>query len=220
MTVAVLTAQSGFAALAEHLENASADSGTHVVTLLGLGELTDPLAADVLTALDDCPVPVIAGLSGAVNASGLFVAAACDIVVADVDATISLADVDQDQLGYIARLLRTLPGALVRRMLLLGEPVSAEEIGRLGAVQIVTGESVKSGVERLARELDTKSPTALRLLKHSMVTTSTLPVEAGVDVESIYSRIALASPDGRESAQAFLEKRAPVWAAHGTEGQV
>lgn len=218
MSIAALAVSNGGSrALERDVRRAAADPECRVLTLESLDRLSGPPCSDLLAALDDCPLPLIAGLSGTVGASGLLAAAACDILVAEAGATLSMTGAGEDQSSYAARLQVVLPGGLVRRMILLGETISAEDVARLGALRLTGREGCAAEIGRLGEELSAKSPTALRLLKQSIAVCSALPTGEGMDIEAIYSNIALASPDGSEAARAFLEKRAPVWAPHRRE---
>ncbi len=94
----------------------------------------------VMRAIEECPKPVIAVVSGAAVGAGLEIAAACDIRIASEEAWFSIPAA---HLGIvitksdIARLVRGLGGSLARDLLLSGRRLSAVEAERVGFVRSV-----------------------------------------------------------------------------------
>ena len=179
-----------------------------------------PVAADtvmlrrLLDALAGLRIPVIAVVTGDAYGAIALVMAACDIVVMDERATLSVEPLAADQLVLAERLGRLLPERVVRRLVLTGESLGAGEAARLGGViHAVRADTVAEAADRLADTLAAKSPTAMRLLKEAMTLTLALPSAEGLAIEALYTQMSAATPDGREAVRAFLEKRRPVWSA-------
>jgi len=74
-------------------------------------------------------------------------------------------------------------------MFYTGEPVSAEEMYRLGGVEaVVAPEDLLAEARKLAAVIASKDPIAIRLAKASVVRTDTLPLEAAYRTEQDYTQ--------------------------------
>ncbi len=126
-------------------------AGTRAVVLTGAGrnlmagadlrELesgpTEPTLPQVTSALESCPIPVIAIVKGHTLGGGLELALACDVRLATTDASLGLPEVSVGVIpgaGGTQRLPRAvgLPKAL--GMIVSGKPVKAPEAKQLGLV--------------------------------------------------------------------------------------
>ena len=103
---------------------------------------------DTFAAIHDCPVPVIAAAHGFVLGGGIGIVGSCDVIFASEDATFGLPEIDRGALGAASHLLRMFPIQKVRRMLYSGEPISAQEAYRLGALEAVVKREELRGVAR------------------------------------------------------------------------
>ena len=81
--------------------------------------------------------PAIAAVHGYVLGGGIGICGAVDIIVAADDATFGVPEVDRGALGAGAHLQRMFPLQKVRQMYFTGEPITAAEAYRLGAVEKV-----------------------------------------------------------------------------------
>ena len=161
----------------------------------------------------DYPKPMVAAVNGAAVAGGFELVLACDLVVASVDATFGLAEV---QRGLIAAgggtmLATRIPLAAALEITLLGERITASRAYELGLVtRLVTADAVLDTALELADRLAGNGPLAMRLTKRLVRGA----VDAGPDrgrpsraeIEEIF-----ASADAQEGALAFVEKREPRW---------
>ena len=93
-------------------------------------------------------------------------------------------------------------------MLFTGEPISAQEAYRLGALEaIVTQEEVLPRAREIARSIAAKSPKAMRLAKESMNGIELLDVKRSYRFEQGFTLELYTSPDSQEARDAFVEKR-------------
>ena len=81
----------------------------------------------VARAIHVCNLPVISACHGFVLGGGILIAGASDIVLATEDAFFGLPEIDRGALGGGAHLSRLFPLQKVRKMMLTGEPISADE---------------------------------------------------------------------------------------------
>ena len=163
---------------------------------------------DTFAAIHDCPVPVIAAAHGFVLGGGIGIVGSCDVIYASEDATFGLPEIDRGALGAASHLLRMFPIQKVRRMLLSGEPISAQEAYRLGALEAVVKREELRGVAReLAAKIAEKSPKAVRLAKESLNGIELLDVKRSYRFEQGFTLELYTSPDSQEARDAFVEKR-------------
>ena len=92
---------------------------------------------ETFRAVHRSPVPVIVAVHGFVLGGGIGITGAADIVVAAECATFALPEVDRGAMGGGAHLQRLFPVQKVRMMYFTGEPITAAEAYRLGAVEKV-----------------------------------------------------------------------------------
>jgi enoyl-CoA hydratase len=163
---------------------------------------------DTFAAIHDCPVPVIAAVHGFVLGGGIGIVGSADIIVASDDATFGLPEIDRGALGAASHLLRMFPIQKVRRMLYTGEPISAAEAYRLGALEAVVARGeLMSTARALAASIAKKSPRAVRLAKESVNGIEPLDLKKSYRFEQGFTLELYASPDSKEAREAFVEKR-------------
>ncbi len=176
--------------------------------------VTDPglPAREPMWAIVDCAVPVIGAVNGPALGAGLAFAVCCDILVAADHATFATTEINVGLLGASAHLSRLVGRHKAREMFFTGEPVTAQELHRLGAIRSVVprAELMPTALE-LARVLAAKSPLALRLAKESMNRVEDVPLRDAYRIEQDYTHRLQRFDDAREARQAFLEGRDPEW---------
>lgn len=164
-----------------------------------------------LLALDAVTVAAVAGpaLGGAME-----LLACCDFVVAS---RISVFGQPEIELACFPPLAAALYPSLFGKarassILLLGEPISADEALNLGFVhQVVARDELDGAVEALVEKLAQKSPAALRLAKKAIRISAERALEALPEIEALYREELAATEDMVEGLRAFLEKRKPEW---------
>lgn len=171
---------------------------------------------DVIRAVMNCPKPVIAAVEGGAAGAGVSLAFACDMIVADRDATFTVAYVKAGLVpdgGLTSTLAAHLPRELLMRMALLGEPMTAERLFGLGAIsQIEPASNVLPAALALAGRLGagpTHAQGRIKALVNSAHTSSRLD-QMNAERDSMADAIAAA--EAAEGIAAFLEKRRPDFA--------
>jgi enoyl-CoA hydratase len=163
---------------------------------------------DAFAAIHDCPVPVIAAAHGFVLGGGIGLVGSCDVILASDDATFGLPEIDRGALGAASHLLRMFPIQKVRKMLYTGEPISAAEAHRLGALEsVVPRAELRATARALATKIAAKSPKALRLAQESLNGIELLDVKKSYRFEQGFTLELYTSPDSQEARDAFVEKR-------------
>lgn len=166
------------------------------------------MAFDALARLRQ---PVIAVLDGHALGGGLELAACADYRIAEDHIKIGQPETG---LGIIPgwsgtqRAARRFGAQIVRRMVVMGEVLSAEEARAAGIVDKVVpkGEAVQAAEDAAARVLS-RSPRATELAK--MMVNAAEGEERERVIETLAGTIAAASDDLAEGVAAFREKRRP-----------
>ncbi len=168
----------------------------------------------MMMTLARLPVPVIAAVHGIATAAGCQLVASCDLAVASSSARFATPGVN---IGAFCATPSVALGRAVQRkhameMLLTGEMISAERAREIGLVNtVVAPDALPGEVRRLAGLLAGKSRQALATGKRMFYDQLELGIDDAYALASSAIAADLASPEGREGVDAFLEKRAPHW---------
>lgn len=154
------------------------------------------------------PLPVIVAVHGFVLGGGIGLAGAADIVVASECATFGVPEVDRGAMGGGAHLQRLFPVQKVRMMYFTGDPITAAEAHRLGAVErVVPKGELREAALVIARKIASKSTAMIRLAKESLNGIEDGNLENKYRWEQGFTLQAYASKDSAETRRAFVEKR-------------
>jgi len=158
--------------------------------------------------------PVIAALHGFVLGGGIGIAGAADVVFASECATFGVPEVDRGAMGGGAHLQRLFPVQKVRAMYFSGEPISAAEAYRLGAIeQVVKREALRATAIDFARRVAAKSTVMIQLAKESLNGIEDGNLEDKYRWEQGFTLQAYLSADSAETRRAFVEKREAQFAS-------
>ncbi|CAB1421811.1 unnamed protein product [Pleuronectes platessa] len=148
--------------------------------------------AEVMSLIQDIPVPVVAMVNGVATAAGCQLVASCDIAVVTEQSTFATPGVNVGLFCSTPAVAigRAVPRKVAMEMLLTGTPISAHDALLHGLVSKVVPE------ERLEEET---LAIARRGRDAAYATASKVMVDN------------LALSDGQEGIRAFIEKRKPVW---------
>lgn len=163
-------------------------------------------------AVRRCPIPVIVAVNGPAVGAGAVIASCADIILAAETATFALPEVLVGVMGGTRHMSRLVPDKVVRYLALTGRKVDARYLERFGGIQdVLPADELLPAALALAGEIAGNSPTATQMMKEALNLTEDMPLNDGYRVEQLFTTLASALPDSREAAQAFLEKRKPVW---------
>ncbi|MGP3999411.1 crotonase/enoyl-CoA hydratase family protein [Streptomyces sp. 8N706] len=159
--------------------------------------------------------PLIAAVEGWAMGGGFELALACDLIVAAEDAQFGLPEVKRGLIaagGGVIRLPKRIPFHLAMEVLLLGEPLSGVEAGRLGiANRVVPAAEVTAIALQLAEQLAANAPLALAAVKKIVRAADGAPESEAFAAQTREMTAVVASDDVREGMAAFAERRSPVW---------
>ncbi|WP_298369737.1 enoyl-CoA hydratase/isomerase family protein [Azospirillum sp.] len=158
--------------------------------------------------------PLIAALNGVALGGGLELAATADLRIAEAHARFGLPECGIATVpgwGGTQRLTRRAGSQTVRRLVLTGDLVTAEEAVRLGLVDQVcpTGEGLAHALE-LARRIAVRAPIATQLAKQ-LVNAAEGEESRDATLEAIAGALAGSTADGREGVAAFRDRRTPLF---------
>lgn len=154
------------------------------------------------------PLPVIVAVHGFVLGGGIGLAGAADIVVASDCATFGVPEVDRGAMGGGAHLQRLFPVQKVRMMYFTGEPITAAEAHRLGAVErVVPKAKLRDAALSIAATIAKKSSAMIKLAKESLNGIEDGNLEAKYRWEQGFTLQAYSEKDSAETRRAFVEKR-------------
>lgn len=172
---------------------------------------------NLIRAMIACPRPVIAAVEGGAAGAGASIALACDLIVAAEDVKFTAAYVNAGLVpdgGLTASLTALLPAPVAAEICLLGQPVPATRLHQLGAINRLTGPGAALAEARaIAGQLAQGPAQAQAVIKRLLTDARHELIEGRLDAETTAMAHALAKPEGAEGIRAFLEKRAPDFAA-------
>lgn len=163
-----------------------------------------------ISGLEALPVPTVAVIEGWAVGGGMAIANACDLRLATPGARfgVPIARTLGNCLSNsnLRRLTATLGVGMVKRMLLLAETPTAEEMPA-GYLAIVPREELDARIAEIGARLAGHAPLTLRATKEALLRLARDPVAEGTDL----IRLTYGSADFREGVEAFLAKRPPHW---------
>jgi enoyl-CoA hydratase len=159
--------------------------------------------------------PLIAAIEGFAVAGGMEIALACDLIVAAKGAKIGIPEAKRSLVaagGALLRLPRRMPYHVVMELALTGDPLPAERFHEFGVVNSLAepGSAVEVALE-LAGRLAKNGPLALVASKRILQEQFDWSSAEMWDKQGAISGPVFASEDAKEGANAFKEKRDPVW---------
>jgi enoyl-CoA hydratase len=228
------------AELLETLRDAATDPHVRVILLTGdgpafsagadLGELDGAAGGpggvryeasleEVIRAITDHPVPVVAAVHGAALGAGCQIAVACDLAVAAADAKIGIPS---SRLGIVInfenvqRLVLSVGPRRAAEILLTGRAISGRQAADWGLVnEAVPPGSLLERAEALAEVVASNAPLSVRGSKRGIrAVLQNLSVDRETEGHLIadfdmMAAQAFASEDLREGLRAFRERRSP-----------
>jgi 2-(1,2-epoxy-1,2-dihydrophenyl)acetyl-CoA isomerase len=163
------------------------------------------------------PKPTLAVLPGAAAGAGLSLALSCDLRIMSSAAflTTAFAKVGfAGDYGGTYFLTQLVGAAKARELYLLSDRVNAEEALRLGLSNwVVEPEALAEKTQEIARRLATGPAVAYRYMKENLNRAMGGEVDECLDLEVTHHVHCAQTEDHQQAAQAFVEKRTPVF--HG-----
>ena len=183
-----------------------------------LKKALEPIVQGLAERLERLPKPTIAAINGLCYGGGLEVALGCDVRVASETAAFATPE---GKLGIIPgggatqRLPRIVGRGWGMHMLLMGEPIDAQQALSIGLVTKLTApEALLDEVQAMAEHLATFAPFVPRFMKAMVHSGMEASLVAGLALEKFAQGALCETEDKKEGLRAFLEKRPPQWQGH------
>ncbi|KAF5724805.1 enoyl hydratase [Fusarium mundagurra] len=170
--------------------------------------------ADLCSGMQAVRKPLIAAVEGMALGGGFELALMCDLIFSADGSRFGLPEVKIGLIpgaGGTQRLTNAVGKYKAMQMILLGQPISAEEARSVGLVAQLyeSGKVLEHVVKDHASTLAALSPTALGLAKEAICRSDDLGADHEFERSLYY--FAFGTGDKREGVKAFLEKRKPEW---------
>lgn len=170
---------------------------------------------EMLVAIDECPVPVIAAVHGAALGGGMALCCVADITVATAESSFGFTEV---KLGLMPAVIspfvveRIGEGA-ARAHFLTGERFGSEEALRIGLVSevVLDQAALESRVDAMLGEILSGGPEAVRNAKAVIRDQRGLSRSEALALTVDRAARQRVSVEGQEGLTAFLDKRPASW---------
>lgn len=168
----------------------------------------------VMLAIQQLPVPVIARVHGIATAAGCQLVAMCDLAVAALEARFAVSGVN---LGLFCStpsvvLSRKLSRKAAFEMLVTGGFISAEEAMAKGLVnRVAEADQIDAAVEALVGAIVAKPRVALAMGKQLFYRQIEKGIAAAYDDAGQTMACNMMDESALEGVQAFIDKRPPSW---------
>ncbi len=168
----------------------------------------------VLVALEECPKPTIAAISGAATGGGAAIAAVCDLRIAAANARIGFPIAKTLgnclSMANYGRLAALIGPARVLDLIYTARLVEAEEARAIGLVSEILPDhaALQARAESLARTIAGHAPLTLRATKEAM---RRLRLAARQVNGDDLVTMCFTSNDFREGVESFLARRPAKW---------
>lgn len=174
------------------------------------------MTGQVVRALRECPFPVIAAVHGVAAGAGAVLALAADFRIADPTARFAFlftqVGLSGGDMGAAYLLPRVVGLGHATRLLMLGEPVKAEEAERIGLISTLAEEGqAPAAAQALARRLADGPALAHAQTKALLTAELDMPLSAAIELDAATQALLMHSADYAEFHAAFTAKRRPAW---------
>jgi enoyl-CoA hydratase len=167
-----------------------------------------------MTAIADCPKPVVAAIHGYCIGGGVDLITACDVRLAAADAIFSVRETKIAIVADVGTLQR-LPGIVgeghVAELVYTGKDIKAARAKEIGLVNDVLpdADGVLAAARAMAEEIAANSPLAVQGSKAVLHACRGKSVAEGLDYVAMWNTAFIQSNDLMEAMTAFMEKRPP-----------
>jgi enoyl-CoA hydratase len=209
------------------------DSGIRALVVTGAGrafiagadiaemQAMTPLEAEAFSAsahrifarLEALPIATIAAVNGFALGGGCELALACDWIYASEKARIGQPETKLGLIpgfGGTSRLVRRVGLAWAKELVMVAEPITAEEAARIGLVnRVYAPEELLPAAIVAGEAIAARGPVATRIAKQVMQEGQDADVRTAHALEQRAFGLVFASEDRVEGTSAFVEKRDP-----------
>jgi enoyl-CoA hydratase/carnithine racemase len=180
--------------------------------LVGFTKMT----GDLIRAMREVPVPIIAGIQGIAAGAGAVIALACDLRVCAQSARFAFlftkVGLSGGDMGAAYLLPRVVGAGRATQLLMLGDTIDADTADRYGLVsELVPDAELDDAVGRLARRLADGPALAYAQTKSLITRELDMSLAAATELDAMTQALLMTTEDHAEFHRAFNEKRPPNW---------
>ena len=174
------------------------------------------MTGDVVKALRECPLPVIASIHGVAAGAGSVLALAADFRVVARSARFAFlftkVGLSGGDMGAAYLLPRIVGLGHATKLLMLGDTVGAVDADRYGLVsELVEDDDLAEATARLARRLADGPSLAYAQTKVQLTRQLDMGLSAAVEMDAAVQALLMNSADHAEFHRAFIAKQTPEW---------
>jgi len=167
-----------------------------------------------ITAVADCPKPVIAAVQGYCIGGGVDLITACDIRLAAKDALFTVRETKiaiVADVGTLQRLPRIVTAGHVAELAFTGKDITAARAKEIGLVNDVhpDHDATVAAARAMAEEIADNSPLTVQGVKAVLRAGEGRSVAEGLDYVALWNSAFFPTNDLGEAMAAFMEKRRP-----------
>lgn len=216
-TIDAIEADDGVRAVVVTGEGRAFVAGADIAEMKGM----TPLEAEAFSArahgifgrLEALPIPVIAAVNGFALGGGCELALCCDFIYASTKAKIGQPETKLGLIpgfGGTSRLPRRVGIAWAKELVLVADPISAQQAAEIGLVnRVFEPDALLPAAIAAAEAISARGPVATRLAKEVLQQGQDADVRTAHALEQRAFGLSFASDDRLEGTTAFVEKRDP-----------
>ncbi|MDQ6688437.1 MAG: enoyl-CoA hydratase family protein [Actinomycetota bacterium] len=180
--------------------------------LLGFTRMT----GEVIKAMRECPIPIVAGIQGIAAGAGAVIALASDFRVVSRSGRFAFlftkVGLSGGDMGAAYLLPRIVGAGRATELLMLGDTIDADTAERFGLVsELVEDVDLDDAVRRLARRLADGPTLAYAQTKALITRELDMPIGAAMELDATTQALLMTTEDHAEFHAAFNAKRSPNW---------
>ena len=174
------------------------------------------MTGEVIRAMRECPIPIIAALQGTAAGAGAVIALAADFRVATPAARFAFlftkVGLSGGDMGAAYLLPRLVGLGRATQLLMLGDTIDAAHAERIGLIsELVGADELDQAVGRLARRLADGPAQAYAQTKALLTREQDMSLSAALELEAVTQALLMTGRDYAEFHAAFTAGREPHW---------
>src|SRR3954469_741029 len=174
------------------------------------------MTGDLIRAMREVPVPVVAGIQGIAAGAGAVVALAADFRVVTTSARFAFlftkVGLSGGDMGAAYLLPRLVGAGRATQLLMLGDTIDAATADRYGLVsELVPDDGLDAAVDRLAARLATGPALAYAQTKALITRELDMSLAGAMELDAMTQALLMTTDDHAEFHAAFNEHRPPRW---------
>ena len=174
------------------------------------------MTGDLIRAMREVAVPIVAGIQGIAAGAGSVVALASDFRVVTTSARFAFlftkVGLSGGDMGAAYLLPRVVGAGRATSLLMLGDTIDAPTADRFGLVsELVPDDGLDAAVDRLARRLADGPTLAYAQTKALITRELDMSLPGAMELDAMTQALLMTTDDHAEFHAAFTERRPPRW---------